>query len=171
MLVASTTLTPEQRTLRARIGAYALHAQGKTSTRAGTDAFLGRFVREVEAVADAHGEALTPDEVTRRALHARRAYFARLALASSRARTKKKAGPDRDSGPAQSWESRTKCPDHDAATVARAPRAVAMENVRGAIDYLERFEAVLREVGEPGNAGVVCNVPDMLDPKRRCQWS
>ncbi|HEY3435752.1 MAG TPA: hypothetical protein VGK41_08870, partial [Solirubrobacterales bacterium] len=92
-VVKSTTLTPEQRTLRARVGAYALHAQGGTSTKAGTAAFLSRFVREVEEAAAAKGEQLTPTEVERRAQQARRAYFARLALASSRARSgKKKAG-------------------------------------------------------------------------------
>lgn len=93
--MAGTTLTPEQRSLRARIGAYALHAQGGTSTRAGTAAFLSRFELEV----DPNG-ALAPDERARRAGLARKAYFAKLALASSRARSMKKAGPDRDSGPA-----------------------------------------------------------------------
>jgi len=82
--MAGTTLTPEQRSLRARIGAFALHAQGGTSTRAGTAAFLSRFEREV----DPDG-TLAPEERARRATLARKAYFARLALASSRARSKK----------------------------------------------------------------------------------
>lgn len=93
--MASTTLTPEQRSLRARIGAHTLHAQGKTSTGAATAAFLTRFEREVDPDA-----TLPPEVRAKRATAARRAYFARLALASSRARSKKKAGPDRDSGPA-----------------------------------------------------------------------
>ena len=82
------TLTPEQRSLRARAGAYALHAQGGTSTGAATAAFLSRFDRE----ADPAG-VLPPDERARRARFARKAYFAKLALASSRARSMKKAPP------------------------------------------------------------------------------
>jgi hypothetical protein len=82
----STALTPSQRSIRARIGAYALHATGGTSTAAGTRAFLSRF----EAQVDPTG-TLAPEERARRATLARRAYFARLALASSRARTKKAA--------------------------------------------------------------------------------
>ena len=91
--MAGTTLTPAQRTLRARIGAFALHAAGGTNTRAGTAAFLQKFVRDVEEAAAARGETLTPAEVNRRAVLARREHFARLALASSRARSKKKAAP------------------------------------------------------------------------------
>ena len=91
--MAGTSLTPEQRSLRARIGAFALHAQGGTSTGAGTAAFLARFEREV----DPDG-ALAPEERARRAGLARKAYMARLALASSRARSKRRARPDRDSG-------------------------------------------------------------------------
>jgi hypothetical protein len=92
--VASTTLlTPEQRRIRARIGAFALHASGGTSTKAGTAAFLSRFEREAQEAAAARGETLTPDELASRARSARKAYFARLALASSRARSKRKAPP------------------------------------------------------------------------------
>ncbi len=91
--MAGTTLTPEQRSIRARIGAFALHAQGGTSTRAGTAAFLARFTREVEAAAAARGETLAPAETERRAQLLRRAHFARLALASSRARGNKKPAP------------------------------------------------------------------------------
>jgi hypothetical protein len=99
--VASTTLTPEQRSIRARIGAFALHAQGGTSTGAGTRAFLARFVDDVTAAATARGETLTPQETERRAQMARKAYFSRLALASSRARTRK-AGPEiQRPGPAE----------------------------------------------------------------------
>lgn len=77
-------LTPSQRTLRARVAAHALHAQGGTSTLAATSAFLARF----EAQVDPEGK-LTPTERHQRARHARKAYMGRLALASSRARTKK----------------------------------------------------------------------------------
>jgi hypothetical protein len=78
----SRTLTPAQLSLRARAAAHALHAQGKTSTAAGTAAFLGRFEREV----DPQG-VLDPEERARRALHARKAYFSRLAFKRSRAQT------------------------------------------------------------------------------------
>jgi hypothetical protein len=87
--VASTTLTAAQRSLRARIGALALHAQGGTNTAAATRARLARFEREV----DPDG-SLPPEERARRASLARKAYMMRLALASSRARSKKKAGAE-----------------------------------------------------------------------------
>jgi hypothetical protein len=66
-------LTATQRTLRARAAAYALHAQGGTSTKAGTAAFLERFEREVDPVG-----VLTPEERGRRAGFARKSYFAKL---------------------------------------------------------------------------------------------
>ena len=85
-----TTLTPEQRSIRARIGAFALHATGGTSTKAATAAMLSRFDREVQEAAAARGETLAPVEFASRVRSARRAHFARLALASSIARSKKK---------------------------------------------------------------------------------
>ena len=81
-----TALTAAQRTLRARIAAYALHAQGGTSTKSGTSAFLARFDAQVDP-----DSTLTPEERARRAEHARKAYMATLALRSSRARSKEKA--------------------------------------------------------------------------------
>lgn len=80
----NTMLTPTQRSLRARCAAYALHAQGGTSTKAGTAAFLRRF--EIEVNPDG---TLPPEESARRAEFARRAHMARLALRSSRARPRK----------------------------------------------------------------------------------
>jgi hypothetical protein len=91
--VASTALTPEQRRIRGRIGAFALHASGGTSTSAATRAFLDRFEREVSEAAAARGVTLTPEETAKRVRSARRAYFQRLALASSRARSKRKTSP------------------------------------------------------------------------------
>lgn len=85
------SLTPAQRTLRARIAAHALHAQGGTSTKAATAAFLSRFDREV----DPDG-VLPPDERARRAAHARRAYMGGLSLRASRARGRK---PEPEAGP------------------------------------------------------------------------
>lgn len=80
-------LTPEQRTLRARVAAHTMHAKNdpKATTAAAREAFLSRFEREVDP-----DEVLDPDERARRAEHARSAHFARLALASSRARRKPK---------------------------------------------------------------------------------
>lgn len=85
------TLSAPQRKLRARAAAHALHAQGGTSTKAGTAAFLARFEREV----DPHG-LLAPEERARRASHARKAYMSGLALKASRARTKKAAAVSDD---------------------------------------------------------------------------
>jgi len=75
-------MTPAQRSLRARMAAYSLHAAGKTSTAAGRAAFLSRFDRQV----DPDG-TLAPEVRVRRSAFARKAYFAGLALKASRART------------------------------------------------------------------------------------
>jgi hypothetical protein len=77
-------MTSAERIMRARLAA---HVQwSKTSdptarTAAARRAFLDRFEREV----DPEG-TLPPEERHRRAEHARRAHFTRLALASARAR-------------------------------------------------------------------------------------
>lgn len=77
-------MTPEQRVLRARIAAHSRWA--KQDPREGTAvaraAFLDRFEHEVDP-----DHLLSPQERLRRAGSARKAYFARLALASSRARS------------------------------------------------------------------------------------
>jgi hypothetical protein len=81
------------RSLRARLAAYALHAQHdpRETTANGRAAFLARFDREV----DPEG-VLEPDERRRRAEQARRAYFARLSLAAVKARqAKRTAGAKR----------------------------------------------------------------------------
>ena len=83
-------LTPEQRRLRASIAAHtqwAKEADPTARTATARKAFMERFERE----ADPDG-VLDPAERARRAEHLRRAYFTRLALASSRAR--KKGGDD-----------------------------------------------------------------------------
>jgi hypothetical protein len=80
----SNGLTPAQRTLRAQVAAHALHAQrdSRQHTAAARGAFLSKFEREVDPLGE-----LSAEERSRRALHARKAYFRRLALRSSRART------------------------------------------------------------------------------------
>jgi hypothetical protein len=83
-------LTPEQRAMRASIAAHVQWANESDPagrTAGARAAFLARFERE----ADPDG-VLDPAERARRAEHLRRAYFTRLALASSRAR--KKGGDD-----------------------------------------------------------------------------
>lgn len=69
---------------RARIAAFALHSQGKTSTAAATRAFLAAFENEVDP-----NRELPEEERQRRALAARRGYMARLALRSVRARQRR----------------------------------------------------------------------------------
>lgn len=83
-MAPSRSLTPAQRSLRARAAAFALHAQGGTSTAAGTSAFLSRFERQV----DPEG-VLPPEERARRAAFARKGYMAGLALRASRARSRR----------------------------------------------------------------------------------
>lgn len=77
-------MTPEQRRLRSRLGAYEQHAKHDTrkTTRAAREAFLARFADEV----DPDGK-LSEEERTRRAEAAKKAYFTRLALKSSQARS------------------------------------------------------------------------------------
>jgi hypothetical protein len=82
-------MSPAQRMLRAKLAAHSLHAKiadRSQHTAPARRAFLDRFEREV----DPNGE-LTPDVRRRRAEHARKAYFARLALASARARAGRQA--------------------------------------------------------------------------------
>lgn len=78
-------MTPEQRVMRARLGAYAQHAKHdpKRTTAKARQTFAERFEREV----DPDG-VLEPTERARRAEAAKRAYYTRLALLSSRARRK-----------------------------------------------------------------------------------
>ena len=80
--------SPAERSLRARLAAYAMHAQhdSRQTSTPGRVAFRARFEREV----DPNGR-LDPEERRRRAEHARSAYFARLALASVAARRAKRA--------------------------------------------------------------------------------
>jgi hypothetical protein len=75
-----------ERTLRARVAAHTMHAQGGTNTAPARKAFLDRFEREVDPDLE-----LSPDERARRADHARKAYFTSLALKSAVARRRKAA--------------------------------------------------------------------------------
>lgn len=78
---------PEEMARRGRIGAHRLHAMydSRELTAAGRAAFLARFEREVDP------DGLLPEaERQRRAEHARKAHFARLARLSAEARRRKK---------------------------------------------------------------------------------
>jgi hypothetical protein len=82
-------ISASERRQRARLAAHTSWARTEDPserTRAGRVAFLDRFEREV----DPDG-ALSPEDRKRRAEHARKAYFAGLALKSARARRAKKA--------------------------------------------------------------------------------
>ena len=80
-------LSPVERSLRARLAAYAMHARHDTrrTSANGRAAFLARFEREVDPDGRLH-----PEERARRAEQARRAYFTRLALAATKARRAKR---------------------------------------------------------------------------------
>lgn len=66
-------MTPEERTLRARAAAHALHAQGKTNTGPARQAYTDRFLNQV----DPDG-ILELEEREKRAAHARKAHFANV---------------------------------------------------------------------------------------------
>ena len=72
------------RSLIGRIGAAALHSQGKTNTQAARKAFNDRFIREVDP------EGVLPEaERQKRAEKARELYFLRLTKASKDARARR----------------------------------------------------------------------------------
>ena len=86
---AQAASSPARRALRARMAAHLLHAgipDAAAHTAPARAAFLARFEREV----DPDG-VLDPRERARRAEHARKAYFLRLALASAHARGARRA--------------------------------------------------------------------------------
>ena len=79
-------LSEKERVLRARLGAYSLHAthDPKETTQAGRAAFFRRFLDEVDPK-----QELSDPERLRRALAARRAFMTRLALRSAIARSRR----------------------------------------------------------------------------------
>ena len=76
-------LSSSERSLRSRLGALALHARhdSRKTTAKARATFLSRFEREV----DPDG-ILSPEERSRRAEYAKKAYFTRLAQKSARSR-------------------------------------------------------------------------------------
>jgi hypothetical protein len=87
------SISPAERSLRARLAAYAQHGHRDPheATAKARAAFLAKFERE----ADPEG-VLPPEERRRRAESLRRAHFARLALASVKARRRAKGGDGPD---------------------------------------------------------------------------
>ena len=80
------SLSPSERTLRARLAAHTLHASGGTNTAPAREAFNKRFYDEVDPKRE-----LSTQERERRAVHARKAYYTRLSLKASQARSRKAA--------------------------------------------------------------------------------
>ena len=82
-------LTPEQRSMRARLAAHRRWANTPdrtAATKAARDALMDRFEREV----DPDG-VLAPEVRMKLAANARSAYYTELALKSSRARKRRKS--------------------------------------------------------------------------------
>jgi hypothetical protein len=81
-------LTPAERSLRGRMGAYIVHARydPRQTTGPARAAFLERFLDEVDP-----NRVLSEPERLRRAAAARKVYFTRLAFLASRRRTKRRA--------------------------------------------------------------------------------
>ncbi|MDP9359613.1 MAG: hypothetical protein M3R02_30855 [Chloroflexota bacterium] len=86
-ITVSLTFDPEEMSRRGRIGAHRTHSRydSRALTAPGRAAFLTRFEREVDP-----GGTLPEEERRRRAEHARKAYFAKLARLSAAARRAKK---------------------------------------------------------------------------------
>ena len=81
-------LTPAERSLRGRMGAYVVHARydPRQTTAPARSAFLKRFLDEVDP-----DRVLPEPERLRRAAAARKAYFTRLAFLASRRRRQRKS--------------------------------------------------------------------------------
>ena len=81
-------LTPAERSLRGRMGAYVVHARydPRQTTAPARAAFLKRFLDEVD-----RDRVLPEPDRLRRAAAARKAYFTRLAFLASRRRRQRKS--------------------------------------------------------------------------------
>lgn len=82
-------MRPQDRVLRARLAAHAMHARhdSRETSRPGRDAAFARFLDQV----DPDG-VLSDTERARRALHAQKAHMSRLAYRSAQARRANKTG-------------------------------------------------------------------------------
>jgi len=88
------TFDPDEMALRGRLGAHVTHSRhdSREITRKAREAFLRRFELEV----DPDGR-LEPGERRRRAAHARKAYFIRLAMKRRKRPRAKQGKAGRDS--------------------------------------------------------------------------
>lgn len=90
-MAAAKTFSPTELSMRGRIGAYAKWSktdprEGTAAARAASPGSLAYFERQVDP------DGVLPEtERLRRAEAAKRAHFTRLALASARARSRRKA--------------------------------------------------------------------------------
>ncbi|MHB0870748.1 MAG: hypothetical protein ACYC5J_15050 [Chloroflexota bacterium] len=94
-------LSPQELTHRARIGAFALHAKHdpRETTSKARAVFLAKFEREVDP------DGILPEaERQRRAVCARKAHFAKMALKSVRSRRRRKERTARATAQAQGAE-------------------------------------------------------------------
>jgi hypothetical protein len=88
-MAAPKNMTKEQRVLRSRMGAYAMHAAGKTNTGPAIKASRSRFEKQV----DPDG-VLSPEVRAKRADQAWRAHMAAMSLKASQARSAKRAAKE-----------------------------------------------------------------------------
>lgn len=99
-------MTPQEASLRGRIGAFTLHAMHdpRETTAKARQTFLDRFEREVDP------EGKLPEvERQRRAVCARKAHFARLALRSAQVRRAGKRATSRTAeAPQEEQQSKAK---------------------------------------------------------------
>ncbi|MBA0126428.1 hypothetical protein H0B56_12835 [Haloechinothrix sp. YIM 98757] len=92
-MAAANSLTPEQRTLRARQAAYTRWSRDsdrQTNAERAQAGLLGKFKEQILA----EDPGVTEPELTRRAVALRKAHMARLAYVSSKARTARKGGDE-----------------------------------------------------------------------------
>lgn len=93
-MARASSLTPSERSLRARLAAHESWARTPdpaARTAAARQAFADRFEQQV----DPEG-VLEPAERARRAASARKAHFTKLAYESARARSQRKAAKQRE---------------------------------------------------------------------------
>lgn len=83
------SLTPSERSTRARLAAHTLHASvdGAAHTEPARAAAMARFEKQVDPLG-----VLSPRERARRAEHAKKAYFTGLSLKAAKARRARKEG-------------------------------------------------------------------------------
>ena len=107
--VSAVRLDPKRASLLGRIGAHALHSRydSRDLTAPARAAFLAKFLEQV----DPHGD-LPEAERLRRAEHARKEHFARLALRSAEARRGRKPKATAGAGAPAVNEGARNCGGH-----------------------------------------------------------